>query len=107
MRTLSTLTLLGAAFSSVGAAPRQRSRSVCLPQHDADPRGRAFGVSERNYGFVYGPSLIGEAAPFPNGTLGNARSKADYDLWSVDRKEIDKRIAADLQQIQQAVQAVS
>ncbi|KAJ3499393.1 hypothetical protein NLG97_g371 [Lecanicillium saksenae] len=105
MRSQSTTALLCVLLGSASAAPQLRDTAVCIPQHDSNPRGRAAGVSARNSGFIYGPSLIGEAAPFPNGTLGNARSKADYDLWSVDRKEIDSRIAADLQEIQKAVQA--
>ncbi|XWW99277.1 hypothetical protein V2A60_007286 [Cordyceps javanica] len=102
--TLATA-LLCMLLDGASAAPQPRDAAVCIPQRDSNPRGRAARVSERNSGFVYGPSLIGEAAPFPNGTLGNARSKADYALWSVDRKEIDGRIAADLQQIQASVEA--
>lgn len=107
MRSPSASALLCVLLGGASAAPQLRDTAVCIPQHDSNPRGRAAGVSERNSGFIYGPSLIGEAAPFPNGTLGNARSKADYALWSVDRKEIDSRIATDLQAIQKAVQAVS
>lgn len=103
MRYTLVLALCGAAF----AAPATETNQATTPQHDSNPKSRAAGVAARNAGFIYGPSLIGEAAPFPNGTLGNARSKADYDEWSIDRKEIDKRIAADLQSLQAAVQAVS
>lgn len=107
MRTMSITTLVCLVLGVASAAPRLPSSKVCIPQHDSNPRGRAVGVSERNSGFTYGPSLIGEAAPFPNGTLGNARSKADYALWSIDREEIDKRIATDIQEIQEAIQTVS
>lgn len=107
MRPPSTTVFLCALLGGASAAPQLRESNICIPQRDSDPRGRAAGVRERNSGFIYGPSLIGEAAPFPNGTLGNARAKADYALWSVDRKEIDGRIAADLKQIQASVQAVS
>ncbi|OAA52979.1 Lipoxygenase [Cordyceps fumosorosea ARSEF 2679] len=103
MRTPATTALLCVLLGGASAAPQLRDAAVCIPQRDSNPHRQAAGVSQRNSGFVYGPSLIGEAAPFPNGTMGNARSKGDYDLWSVDRKEIDSRIAADLQQIQAAV----
>ncbi|OAA64111.1 Lipoxygenase [Akanthomyces lecanii RCEF 1005] len=105
MRTMSITTLICLVLGVASAAPRLPTSDVCIPQHDSNPRGRAVGVFERNSGFTYGPSLIGEAAPFPNRTLGNARSKADYALWSIDREEIDKRIATDLQEIQEAIQA--
>lgn len=80
---------------------------ACLPQDDPDPKARAAGVQTRNEGFIYGPSLIGEAAPFPNGTLGNARHEADMDIWRVDREEIDARVAKDVQAVQAAILAVS
>ncbi|KAJ2983675.1 hypothetical protein NQ176_g514 [Zarea fungicola] len=105
MHVQSTVALACALLGGAGAAPQSRNTAVCIPQQDSNPRGRAAGVAQRNSGFIYGPSLIGEAAPFPNGTLGNARSRADYALWSVDREEIDSRLGADVQQIQLAIQA--
>lgn len=106
MRAQSTVALVCALLGGASAAPQSRNAAVCIPQQDSNPRARAAAVAQRNAGFIYGPSLIGEAAPFPNGTLGNARSKADYALWSVDREEIDKRLGADVQQIGLAIQAV-
>jgi hypothetical protein len=81
------------------------SNTACIPQNDPNPKQRADGVSARNAGFIYGPSLIGEAAPFPNGTLGNARSKSDYDTWSIDRNEIDGLIANDTEAVGAAIKA--
>ena len=80
---------------------------ACLPQNDPNPDERAAAVSASDEGYVYGPSLIGEAAPFPNGTLGNARHQADMEIWGVDREEIDARIAADLKSVEAAILAVS
>jgi hypothetical protein len=80
---------------------------ACLPQNDPHPHERAAAVSAKDEGYVYGPSLIGEAAPFPNGTLGNARQKADMATWAVDRKEIDARIAMDVKSVETAIVAVS
>lgn len=56
---------------------------------------------------MYGPSLIGEAAPFPNGTLGNARHEADMETWMIDREEIDARIAKDVKALESAIAVVS
>ena len=80
---------------------------ACLPQNDADQSGRAAAVEIRNQGYIYGPSLIGEAAPFPNGTLGNARAQADMDLWTLDRAEIDNRTAIDVAAVTDAITKVS
>lgn len=116
MRTNSAY--IGLAFSALASASallRQpfsahradNSTPACLPQDDLDPEHRAAGVAARNEGFVYGPSLIGEASPFPNGTLGNARHEADMEIWKVDREEIDARIAKDVKAIEAAIAAVS
>ena len=105
MRSSSACLAVAALCGLALAAPATEANQATIPQFDTNPKSRAAGVAARDAGFIYGPSLIGEAAPFPNGTLGNARSKADYDAWSIDRKEIDKRIAADLQALQAAVKA--
>ncbi|KAI1397740.1 Lipoxygenase [Hypoxylon fuscum] len=78
---------------------------ACLPQHDDDTQSRVDEVAAKQEGFVYGPSLIGQAAAFPNGTLGNARAQSDMDLWNVDREEIDSAVAKDVEIIQKAIAA--
>ena len=106
---LSTLAITATAIPQpIEALARQDSgdSAGCLPQDDPEPKKRAAAVEVRNKGFVYGPSLIGEAAFFPNGTLGNARAKADYDLWAVDREDIDARIEQDVKAVQAAIMAV-
>ncbi|KAK5990493.1 Manganese 11R/13S-lipoxygenase [Cladobotryum mycophilum] len=109
MRTQAACLLLSSLASLVSAAPqlsaRQDASAASLPQNDPNPAARKAEVAKRNAGFIYGPSLIGEAAPFPNGTLGNALSQHDMDLWGVDRKEIDGRIAMDVQALNPAIQA--
>lgn len=77
-----------------------------IPQDDKDPKQRAAEVSARNKGYLYGPSLVGEAAPFPNGTLGQARVAADIALWSVDRNRMDAAITHDVQSVVNALVAV-
>lgn len=52
-----------------------------LPQNDSNPKSRAAAIAIKQAGYIYGPSLIGEAAFFLNGTLGNARVQDDMDLW--------------------------
>lgn len=118
MRSLSAYAVLGAlSMAAVQAAPRHVSlfpRQVendtppaCLPQDDSNPDERAAEVSERRAGFQYGPSLIGEAAPFPKGALGDVRAAYDYSVWEVDRKEIDAAVAKDVEAIKASIQAVS
>ena len=110
--------VLSILFLAVKAAPQQPwhllarqavndTTPACLLQHDPDPKARAAAVAIRDQGFIYGPSLIGDAAFFPNGTLGNARTQYDMALWGTDRAEIDNRVAADAALIQAAIVAVS
>lgn len=115
MRTQSAALLIGSLVLAVQAAPqspthllgRQAVSLATLPQNDPNQIKRAKDVATRNAGFIYGPSLIGEASPFPNGTLGNALHQADMDLWAVDRKEIDSRSAKDVAAVRAAIAAVS
>lgn len=108
MKSPAYLAVAGLAAGTLAAPTMQSTNAssvACIPQNDPNPKQRAAGVSTRNAGFIYGPSLIGEAAPFPNGTLGNARSKSDYDIWGVDREVIDGLIANDTTAMGAAIQA--
>ncbi len=113
MRANSACFLLGALSLTARAAPAispnnntmTSTGQATLPQNDQNPLSRKAGVAARNEGYIYGPSLIGDAAPFPNGTLGNARSKADMDLWAIDREDIDGRIEADVKVVGAAIHA--
>lgn len=102
------LTVRAVATSSPGSPGISggNNTKACIPQLDPNKKARADGVAVRNAGFIYGPSLIGQAAFFPNGTLGNARSAADMALWEVDRAIIDDDIAADVTKIQAAITSV-
>jgi hypothetical protein len=95
------------ATTRKGVVPGKKAGTATIPQSDPDPKARAAAVAERAAGFIYGPSLIGEAAFFPNGTLGNKRTQDDMDLWAKDREMIDGLIAKDVASIQAALQAVS
>jgi hypothetical protein len=78
-----------------------------IPQNDPNSAARAAAVAKRKAGFVYGPSLVGEAAFFLNGTLGNERVQADLAAWSLDRAIIDDDVGADVNSIEVAIVAVS
>ncbi|RYP50556.1 hypothetical protein DL768_003952 [Monosporascus sp. mg162] len=115
MRSLATYVVFSTLRLMVDAAPHSTSawaRQLAggtspanTPQNDSDPEGRAAGVSERRAGFGYGRSLIGEAAPFPNGTLGDNRTAYDYSVWEVDRNQIDAAVAKDVEATTAAIQA--
>jgi hypothetical protein len=115
MRLQESLTLVGGVLSiAVDAAPSQMGSrddattgipKASLPQFDFNAKARAAAVAVRREGFVYGPSLIGEASSFLNGTLGNARVDADMALWQVDRNAIDAAVASDVKIISAAIAA--
>ncbi len=117
MRSQSAYLLLMTLTLTIEAAPRSwhllarqavnDTTPACLPQQDSNQNARAAAVTVRAKGFIYGPSLIGEAAPFPNGTLGNARTQYDMALWGTDRAEIDNRVAADAALVEAAIVTVS
>lgn len=118
MRSLSAYAVLSTLSLTAQAAPRHVSllsyRQVendtspaSLPQNDSDPEGRAAAVGQRNAGFEYGTSLIGEAAPFPKGALGDIRAAYDYSVWELDRAQIDAAVEKDVEAITASIQAVS
>ncbi|KAH8096629.1 lipoxygenase [Cristinia sonorae] len=96
---------------SVTAFPKQHLRRqdatlpATVPRKDPNPKARAAAVAARDEGFIYGPSLIGQAAFFPNGTLGNARTQHDMDLWAIDRATIDGFVAKDVEAVSAALAA--
>ncbi|RYP80629.1 hypothetical protein DL769_002374 [Monosporascus sp. CRB-8-3] len=115
MLSLATCAVFSTLSLAVHAAPRRMpawarqltgdTSPASIPQNDGDPEGRAAGVAERRAGFGYGPSLIGEAAPFPNGALGDIRTAHDYSVWEVDRNQIDAAVAKDIEATTAAIQA--
>ena len=111
---LSTLALIAQAAPSPKPAVPVHSASTytandtspaCLPQNDPNQKARAAAVAASDAGYIYGPSLIGEAAPFPNGTLGNARTAQDMALWSIDREQIEADVFADATNVGKAIAA--
>jgi hypothetical protein len=117
---LSALALTEAApnalrsFPSVHNRPHQilrrpghnaNSSLVSISEKSNYPAVRSAGVATRKEGYQYGPSLIGEAAFFPAGPLGDARKTADLALWDVDRKMIEGDIAKDIGAVKAAIAA--
>jgi len=78
--TMSDLALAEAAPQSLyaGLPPSLSSRTdskvtlATISQNHNYPASRGAAVSARKDGYQYGPSLIGEAAFFPTGPLGDA-----------------------------------
>lgn len=117
---LSALVLTEAApnptysFHSRQALPRQVLRHprpnsnisfASISLKSAYPASRGAGVSARKEGYQYSPSLIGEAAFFPSGPLGDARKASDLALWDVDRKLIESDIVQDIGAVKAAIAA--
>jgi hypothetical protein len=73
---LVTLTATANA-ATVRLQPRDNGTLASLPQYDSNPAARAAAVAAKKAGYLYGPSLIGNASFYPSGTLGNARVMAD------------------------------
>jgi hypothetical protein len=117
MRTQSTYLALSALAVAASAAPQPRDSSLYvrqvspfktpayIPRDDPDKKARAAGVAQRADGFQYGPSLIGEASPFPAGPLGEERIKADRVVYNFSRAAIDERVGADVVVLNKALVA--
>jgi hypothetical protein len=86
-----------------GAASNVSSASIS--KRSAYPEARGAAVSARKDGYQYGPSLIGNAAFFPAGPLGEERIKQDRELWEVDRKQIEGDIAQDIGAVKASIAA--
>ncbi|KAI6352765.1 hypothetical protein MCOR25_009308 [Pyricularia grisea] len=52
-----------------------------LPCGDRDPFTRHAEIEMKQADLLYGPSLLGNTAPFPGGPLGNLISQRDQTLW--------------------------
>jgi hypothetical protein len=85
--------------------PNSNISLASISQKSTYPASRGAGVSVRKEGYQYGPSLIGEAAFFPTGRLGDARKIADLALWDVDRKLIEGDITQDIGAVKAAIAA--
>lgn len=113
MPRLALLSLLLACSTSINAAVLNTRQSdsngtttVTISQKDADPAARKKEVAYRHDNFLYNISLIGNAAAFPTGKIGEERVALAWDQWQVDRNIITADIQKDVAQIKQAIIAV-
>jgi hypothetical protein len=80
---------------------------VTIPQKDSSTDARKKEVSYRHDNFLYNISLIGNAAAFPMGKLGEERVARAWDEWQEDRDNITAAIGQDLAEVKKAIVAVS
>ncbi|KAI6359034.1 hypothetical protein MCOR25_007179 [Pyricularia grisea] len=66
-----------------------------LPCNDKDPVTRTSEIEQKQAQLLYGPSLLGNTAPFPAGPLGNNISERDQKLWGVGGQTQSLRAYAD------------
>ncbi|EKD17740.1 uncharacterized protein L3040_008074 [Drepanopeziza brunnea f. sp. 'multigermtubi'] len=66
---------------------------------------RADAIREKAAGWLYGPSLIGNAAFFPTGVLAEKRIQSDIELFKVDSNFIRSAVVVDSPRVQQAIAA--
>lgn len=102
--------LLFSAIATANAAVLRRDNvtviEASLPQF-SNITARLEAISIKRQGWLYGPSLLGNASFFPTGSLGIARMQSDMGLFAIDNAYISSREQADLLAVQQAVAAVS
>lgn len=104
------LVLSALSISGVNAIP-QRARQVDgtakITQLDPDPATRAQDVAAQRAGFLYAPSLMGDASFHLGGSLGDARIQSDLEMWMVDRNIVNASLNLDVAAASAAVNAVS
>lgn len=78
-----------------------------LPCNDKDPVTRTSEIEQKQAQLLYGPSLLGNTAPFPAGPLGNNISERDQKLWGVGGQTQSLRAYADAAKVAGRVLVVS
>ncbi|KAH7397536.1 lipoxygenase [Cadophora sp. MPI-SDFR-AT-0126] len=76
--------------------------AASLPQF-SNITARLEAINIKREGWLYGPSILGNASFFPTGALGTARMQADMALFSVESAYIGPKAQADLAAVQAAV----
>lgn len=64
--------------------PGKQQARMMLPMHDSDPCRRIREIEEKQHGYLYGPSLLGNSSYFPTGPLGDAMVQQHQDKWYSD-----------------------
>lgn len=102
--------LLCASIAANAVILRQTRRSnstiFTLPttKNDIGPRG--FALAEKRAGWTYGPSIAGDTAFYPAGSLGEPAAKAVADRFSVFQDGVAKNVLANSQVAGAAIVAV-
>ncbi len=103
-----TVSLLLLASTANAAALHHPPRDVVeasLPQF-SNSTARADAIAIKRQGWLYGPSLLGDASFFPTGALGGSRITSDIVQFRVDSAYITAASDTDLALVQQAIAAV-
>ena len=104
---LSTLSIATANAIPQPARLTSRDEAATITQLDSDPISRAAEVEANRAGYLYAPSLMGDASFHLGGSLGEARKQTDLDSWMIDRNIVNASLNADLGAASAAVTAVS
>ncbi|CZS97532.1 related to arachidonate 5-lipoxygenase [Rhynchosporium agropyri] len=104
MRFFTSIVFAAIATANATVLRREITNLVeaSLPQF-SNITARLEAISTKRQGWLYGPSLLGNASFFPAGTIGSARMQADMALFSLDSAWVAPRAQADLLAVQQAV----
>ncbi|KAL8725189.1 MAG: hypothetical protein Q9166_007519, partial [cf. Caloplaca sp. 2 TL-2023] len=81
--------------------------SYVLPQADPNPSQREAEVATNTAGYLYGPSLLGNASVFPTGTLGDKRVADDVALFTKDATYITVPIEREEKPVAELITAAS
>ncbi|KAH7346897.1 putative arachidonate 5-lipoxygenase [Rhexocercosporidium sp. MPI-PUGE-AT-0058] len=106
MHFVRSLIVAGIAIANAAVLPRDNLTVIeaSLPQF-SNITARLEAISIKRQGWLYGPSLLGNASFFPTGSLGIARMQSDMGLFALDSAYVGPRAQADLLAVQQAVAA--
>ena len=76
----------------VGIPEGTPDNGFLLPMFDTEVHSRAEEIRFNREGFLYGPSLLGNASVFPTGALGEAMVKRDKQLWFRDVGYVTEKV---------------
>ncbi|KAK0103807.1 hypothetical protein ONS95_005806 [Cadophora gregata] len=106
MLLLTTLILAITANAAVIRRDNSTVTVASLPQF-SNSTARLEAINTKREGWLYGPSLLGNASFFPTGSLGTARMQTDMALFAAESAYISPKAQADLAAVQSAVLARS
>ncbi|TLS20887.1 uncharacterized protein PpBr36_10753 [Pyricularia pennisetigena] len=74
-----------------------------LPCGDRDPSARRAEIELKQETLLYGPSLLGNTAPYPDGPLGKTISLRDQKLWGADAERQALRAFTDAARVKENI----